>query len=313
MKFLRPVICVFCLIAIGFFLESCGPEEEEQLPKATHLYFSDFSGKKIGVVDLTNLNSFTTIADASDGLDTLAGIAIDFVGGKVYAAEELNNRIVRFNLDGSGTLDVVYEFEMNGVDSLVLEPTAVAVDRETDALYWTNSGTGRLLKGKMDGTANISFMYDSADVLTYSYGLVLNKTIDRLFFSDFGTFAGIYLGETGETTTRPSRWFFPSYALRNPSQIYLEERTQAMYWADETVSALVVGGINSQAFSVIYDDEDGIEHPSAIAVDNGSKKIYWSEPANKTIKRANLDGTGEEEVVLTGVESYSIVLRFDNQ
>src|SRR5687767_14834288 len=107
MKFLRLIIC---LAAIAFLFESCGPEEDEVLPKATYLYFSDFSGKKIGVVDLNNINTYSTIADASDGLDTITSIDIDFVGGKVYATEELNNRIIRFNLDGSGTLDVVYEY-----------------------------------------------------------------------------------------------------------------------------------------------------------------------------------------------------------
>jgi DNA-binding beta-propeller fold protein YncE len=307
MKFLRSLIC---LIAIAFVFESCGPEEEKALPKATYLYFSDFSGKKIGVVDLNNLNSFSTIADESDGLDTLAGIAIDFAGGKVYATEELNNRIVRFNLDGSGTLDVVYE--MQGTDSLVYEPTAIAVDAETDALYWANSGSGQLRKGKMDGTGNVSIMYDSLEVLTYCYGLVLNKTRKGIMYSDFGKYAGIYFAPVDETYS-PGRSFVPGYALRNPSQIFLDERTQSVYWAEETLSALVGGSVTSGAINVIYDDEDGIENPGGIAVDTGSGKIYWTEPANKLIKRANLDGSGEEEVVLTDVESYSIILRFDNQ
>jgi hypothetical protein len=308
MKFLRPIIF---LIAIAFVFESCGPEEDEVLPKATHLYFSDFSGKKIGVVDLNSLNTFTTIADESDGLDTLAGIAVDFVGGKVYAAEELNDRIVRFNLDGSGELDVVYELQ--GTDSVVYEPTAIALDPEINTIYWANSGTGELRKGSMDGASGVSVMYDSADVLTYCYGLVLDKTKEIIMYSDFGKYAGVYYGPLDETIGGPRRLFVPGYALRNPSQIFLEERTQIVYWADETLGSLVAGSVNSGAFNVIYDDEDGIEKPGAIAVDTGSGKVYWSEPANKVIKRANLDGSGEEEVVATNVESYSIVLRFNNQ
>jgi hypothetical protein len=70
----------------------------------------------------------------------------------------------------------------------------------------------------------------------------------------------------------------------------------------------------------LYDREDGITRPDAIAVDRGNNLIYWSETftngdtGSKThqIKRAALDGTGTPEVVLDGVESYGMVLRFAN-
>src|SRR5688572_487074 len=189
MKFLWSIIC---LVALVFVFESCTPEDEVTLPKATALYFSDYSGKKLGVVDLNNINTFSTIADASDGLDTIAGIAIDFAGGKIYAAEEMNNRIVRFNLDGSGELDVVYE--MQGDDSLVVEPTAIALDVEHEDIFWCNSGTGQIRKGRMDGARNVYIMYDSAEVLTYSYGMVYDPQSESLFFTDFGKYAGIYVG-----------------------------------------------------------------------------------------------------------------------
>jgi len=311
MKFLWSIIC---LVALVLVLESCSPEDEETLPKATALYFSDYSGKKIGVVDLNNLNTAYTIADASDGLDTVAGIAIDFAGGKVYAAEEMNNRIIRFNLDGSGELDVVYEFEMNGVDSLVLQPTAVALDIENEDIYWSNSGTGQVRKGRMDGARNVYILYDSVEVLTYSYGMIKLPESDALLYSDFGQYAGIYYAPLlNDKDNRPGRSFTPSYALQNPSQIYYDARTRSVYWADESLGTLAVGSTVSDAIQVIYDDEDDIERPAGIAVDTGSKKIYWTEPRNKVIKRANLDGSGDVETVLTGVESYSIILKFDNQ
>ena len=307
MKFLWSIIC---LVALVFVFESCTPEDEVTLPKATALYFSDYSGKKLGVIDLNNINTFSTIADASDGLDTIAGIAIDFAGGKIYAAEEMNNRIVRFNLDGSGELDVVYE--MQGDDSLVVEPTALALDIENEDVFWANSGTGQIRKGRMDGARNVYVMHDSLEVLTYCYGMIFDAESDQLFFTDFGRYAAIYSSDIDvEHDRRPSPIIGISFALQNPSQLYFDKRTQNMYWADETLGTLAVS--NGNAVQAIYDDEDGIDRPAGIAVDTGSKKIYWTEPANKVIKRANLDGTGEIETVLTGVESYSIILKFDNQ
>jgi hypothetical protein len=67
------------------------------------------------------------------------------------------------------------------------------------------------------------------------------------------------------------------------------------------------------AFQVLYDSEDGIDRADGIAVDLGSSKIYWTEPNKRTIMRANLDGTGSAEIVLENVESYNIILKFDNQ
>src|SRR5690349_22282358 len=99
MKFTR---LVFLFIGAILLLESCDPTPETKLPKATHLYFSDYNGERVGVIDLSTPGTFTTLADASDGLDSVSGMAIDFKNGKIYVVEEWTNKIKRFNRDGSG-------------------------------------------------------------------------------------------------------------------------------------------------------------------------------------------------------------------
>lgn len=305
MKFLRLLVSV-CSVALILHIQSCAPDPDPVTPKATHLYFSDYSGKRVGVVDLNTLGSATTLADESDGLDTISGISVDFLGGRLYAVEELNNRIIRINIDGTGTPEVLYE-EGDGVD----EPTAIAVDNTTNSLYWANSGSGQIKKGTMDGTGAIDTLYEGDEVISYCYGLVVEPTSKVLFFTDLGEFSGVWSSSIDGTLL--GRIGFPSFSTQNPSGIYYDAKTGRLYWADEGWGQVCSGSPFNGSANIIFNSEDGIDQADGVAIDTGSGLVYWTEPDKKTIMRGNIDGTGTPEVVLTGVESYSIMLKFDNQ
>jgi DNA-binding beta-propeller fold protein YncE len=308
MKFIPSILVVASLM----FLASCGGgiDKDPVYPKATHLYFSDYSGKKIGVMDVNAPGSYTTIADESKGLDTLAGIAIDFVAGKIYAAEETNDRILRMNLDGSGTPEVIYD----ATDSVNM-PTALAIDAINNTLYWTNSGTGQMKTGSLDGTAVATSMFAYDTVLSYSYGVNYDPSTKAMFFSDLTDFASIWLYQVGSTSTIPTRFFgVNNLTLQNPSGIHLDAVANSIYWADEGLGKIIGSSLSSGSPVVLFDRQDGVTRPDGIAIDKGSGKIYWTETDPNTdtyiIARGNLDGSGTREVLLQGVESYSIVLQF---
>ncbi|HYG20745.1 MAG TPA: hypothetical protein VD816_17525 [Ohtaekwangia sp.] len=308
MKFSRLSILVF---SITLVLQSCGPEGDPVYPKATHLYFADYSGKRIGVIDLNSPGTFTTLFDEGDGLDTVAGIALDVAGGWIYAVEELNNRILRMNLDGSGSPEVLYD-ESDGVS----EPTAVAVDPIKNNLYWANSGSGYIMTGTVDGAAVPDTLYTKTKVISYCYGLAVDPTNNLLVFSDLQTYAAIWLGRL-DGTGAPTPYFNRGYTLQNPSGVFIDRPTNSVYWADEGLGVISAGSISAQTVRTFFDDEDGIGRADGIAVDRGNGKIYWTEPdledGSRAIVRGNLDGTGEPEVILQNVESYNIMLRFDNE
>jgi DNA-binding beta-propeller fold protein YncE len=308
MKFIPSVLIVLSVL----FIASCGDgiDKDPVYPKATHLYFSDYSGKKIGVIDLGTPNTFTTIADESKGLDTLAGIAIDFLGGKIYAAEETNNRILRLNIDGTGSVEVLYD-EADSVST----PTALALDVANNVLYWSNSGTGQMKKGSLDGAAIATSMFEYDTVLSYSYGLAFDPNRKELFYSDLSDYASIWYFKVDGTAKYPSRYFgVNNLTLQNPSGIYLDASSNLIYWADEGLRK-IVGSNLAGSPAVLFDQQDGVTRPDGIAIDKGSGKIYWTEtdPVTNThlIARGNLDGTGTREVLVEGVESYSIVLQFE--
>ena len=73
MKFLRLTVFL-CSVVVLFHLQSCEPEADPVAAKATHLYFSDFSGKRI--VAFPDLDAKTAPGDA-DAAEEVAKLAAE--------------------------------------------------------------------------------------------------------------------------------------------------------------------------------------------------------------------------------------------
>ncbi|MCD9016750.1 NHL repeat-containing protein [Parachryseolinea silvisoli] len=315
MNFTRSFSSAVVLPLLVLLASCADTNTDPTYPKATHLYFTDYSGRQVGVVDLNNIGTYTSLFDANDGLDTLAGLTIDFTNGHLYTVEETNNRVLRLNLDGSDSPTVLYD-EADSVNM----PTAIAIDVQNKLLYWANSGTGQLKSGPLAGGDASGSMYNYREYIDYCYGLVIDNKNHLLYFSDLGDQASIWAARTDGTGSRGILFGSSILSLQNPSALYYDEPSSSLFWADEGLQKIVQGTINGGTL-VLYDREDGVTRPDAIAVDRGNSMIYWSETASdpdtgaKThqIKRAAMDGTGTPEVVVDGVESYGMVLRFANQ
>jgi hypothetical protein len=312
MNFTRSFSSAVVLLLLVLLASCAETDTGTKYPKATHLYFTDYSGRQVGVVDLNSIGTYTSLFDANDGLDTLAGLTIDFTNGYIYTVEEINNRVLRLNLDGSGSPTVLYD-EGDSVNM----PTAVAIDVQNGQLYWANSGTGQLKSGPIGGGDASGSMYSYRKYIDYCYGLAIDTRNDLLYFSDLGDQASVWAARTDGTGSRGILFGSSVLSLQNPSAIYYDEPSGSLFWADEGLQKIIQGTISGGTL-VLYDREDGITRPDAIAVDRGNSMIYWSETftdknaGTKThqIKRAALDGSGTPEVVLDGVESYGIVLQF---
>ena len=169
--------------------------------------------------------------------------------------------------------------------------------------------------GSLDGTAVATSMFAYDTVLSYSYGVNYDPSTKAMFFSDLTDFASIWLYQVGSTSTIPTRFFgVNNLTLQNPSGIHLDSVANSIYWADEGLGKIIGSSLSSGSPVVLFDRQDGVTRPDGIAIDKGSGKIYWTETDPNTdtyiIARGNLDGSGTREVLLQGVESYSIVLQF---
>jgi len=305
MKFLKLLLPVTALLSLA----ACDNTPEDPVyPKATHLFFSDYSGQQVGVMDVNTLNTYDVVANNADGLNNVSSMTVDFEGGKVYAVEELNNRIVRFNADGSGGLEVLFD-ESDSVDM----PTSIALDLTTRTLYWGNSGTGQLKKGSMDGGTATSLYYDHEPVISYSYGLAIDTKRQVVYYSDLDTYAGVWgakLDGTGAPTLLVGHGSDP-ITCRNPSAIFYDGDAARLYWADEGLNAISVTDFSNS--KLLFNYEDDVSRADGISIDKGSGKVYWTETAagKMLIARGSLDGTGDREALLENVEAYSIALKFE--
>lgn len=314
MKLLKLLLPLSALL----FAVACDNTPDDPVyPKATNLYFSDYSGKQVGVMDINTVNAYDVLANSGDGLDTVSGFAIDTKGGKIYAVEETKNKIIRFNIDGSGSLEVLFD-EADGVTM----PTAIALDVAKNTLYWADSGSGQLKKGSMDGGTPSTLEYKQDSLISYCYGLAIDPEGKRIYYSDLDKYAGIWSAQlAGDGTEYPSLLFLrslsgvPSITLRNPSSIFLDKADGLIYWADEGLNTISVGSTSTGNSKILYNYEDNVSRADGISIDKGNKQVYWTETeAGKlAICRAALDGTGEREIILTGVEAYAIALKFENQ
>ena len=56
-----------------------------------------------------------------------------------------------------------------------------------------------------------------------------------------------------------------------------------------------------QPARVLLDGADGLSDPRGVALDLAAGKMYWAENGTRRLRRANLDGTGAEDLITTGL------------
>jgi len=100
----------------------------------------------------------------------------------------------------------------------------------------------------------------------------------------------------------------------DPYQIWTAADMQAIganpgYWDAHFLlcADIDLGSYTGTSFNII--GKGMLESPSGIALDADGGKIYWTDTSADKIQRANLDGTGVEDLVATGLSSpYDIAL-----
>jgi sugar lactone lactonase YvrE len=76
-------------------------------------------------------------------------------------------------------------------------------------------------------------------------------------------------------------------------------RATTVYFSDKDaarISRLDPG----QPARVLLASADGLVDPRGVALDLGAGKLYWADNGTRSIRRANLDGSGAEDVITTG-------------
>jgi hypothetical protein len=305
MKNFGKTTMIFLALGAVALTTSCNKDKDSS-STARHLYFTYWDDMSVNDVDLRDdPNSYTTLFDDASGFTDPAGITLSS-DGYLFMCDNGTNKIFKMKKDGSGTAEVIYD-AADGVSY----PTAITINKSNGNIYWCNSGSSQVMQGKSDGSVAPVALFGGDAVITDAYGIAIDLTNDKIYTSDFN-YSYIQVGNLDGTGTMSSLWNNTDFAdLVWPSNIYVEPGKNKIYWSDEYSDMVVVANLDGTGTpEVLFDDTDGVDRADGVYVDRSGGKIYWSETNNNEICRGKLDGTGAKETLITGVESYGIVLGF---
>jgi sugar lactone lactonase YvrE len=126
---MKKSLVLIASLVLGFisFL-SCGQDDEEVAPTATHMYWTDSGTGKIQRANLDGSN----VQDLVTGVRKLSGIALDVDDDKMYWIDDRKGKIQRANLDGSNVQDLVNQLHT---------AQRIALDVDGGKMYWTTIRT----------------------------------------------------------------------------------------------------------------------------------------------------------------------------
>ncbi len=221
-----------------------------------------------------------------------AGIALDPVENKLYFTDDDNLQIKRVDIDGSNP-EVVHE-GLTGATNLTL-------DLENRKVYWTNRADGSVQRGNMDGTGTFETIITGLSLpegIAYHDGKVYISDVDvppigeniyvanangsglEVFISgSWGYGMGIdpinerlYFGDQG-VYDNPADNRIKSVNLKDKSDILVTTNLEA------------IGANGSRTYGIAIDPQEG--------------HIYWGDRNGQKIKKANLDGSDVETLLVT--------------
>lgn len=268
MPIFRPLSSILLAVALNAALGPAAIPADAQ-PPDTALYWTDSGLQTISRSELDGTGGETIV---SAGLDFPEGIVVLRDAGELWWADGGLGAILRSDLDGAG-IDTV----LAGLAA----PAGIAVDTFHGKVYWSNVAVGTIARANLDGSG--------VEVVVPAFGHVRYLAIDpgggKLYF-------------TGEQNTKVQRANLDGTNVEdlavggNPLGIALDLGFQKVYWVSDGIHRANLDG---------SDPEEVLAVPAAgLAVDSFFGKIYWTSLASPYLRRANLDGSGVEDLVVTG-------------
>src|SRR5215204_3015891 len=74
-----------------------------------------------------------------------------------------------------------------------------------------------------------------------------------------------------------------------------------IYWTDDVAGLIMRGDSSGSAPQVLLGPANGVVEPRGIALDVADGKMYWADNGSNSIARANLDGSGAETLISSGL------------
>lgn len=151
-----------------------------------------------------------------------------------------------------------------------------------DDVYWSDSSSGVLRTGKLNGTG-------ASDVSTGAQepqGIALNPGSGKVYWAEAAT-GRIEVGNLNGTGTPQTLYTEPAGA--QPTDLAIDAAAGKLYWTDAGSGAIEVGGSTGGTPSTLY-SEPGAAHPTGLTIDSGAGKLYWTDEGSGEIREGALAG-----------------------
>jgi hypothetical protein len=161
----------------------------------------------------------------------------------------------------------------------------------SDFIYWCGNNDGHIWRYNLDGSGQPESLISG---LANPDGVALDLTGGKMYYSDTGS-GGIYSANLDGSGPTPLVG-----GLFQPTQIALDVPGGQMYWAygQSSTGGVLRANLDGSGLTTLVSGLRGCFH---VALDMAGGKMYVCEgPTEGTIRRYNLDGSGEEILIITG-------------
>jgi hypothetical protein len=162
-------------------------------------------------------------------------------------------------------------------------------------MYWTEASPADFMisRANLDGT-NVELLVTGLDSPS---GITLDVAGGKMYWTDIGT------GKIQRANLDGSNVedLLTIGVVFTPVEIVLDTVANEMYWTESSPADFMIQRADLDGSNVEL-LVTGLVSPSGIALDVAGDKMYWTDIGTSKIQRANLDGSGVEDLVTTGAK-----------
>ena len=268
-RIMTPILSILLLPAI---INSAGASGH-------FIYWSDYGCDAIMGVRENDPEEFILV----DNLPHPLGIFFDHQAMAIYWGDAVSDKIQRYDIVNDLVEDVVVDVDI---------PNSVVLDSENGMVYWTECGPDGVYRASLDGSVREVLLSG----LKAPDGLALDLKAGKMYFSQggIGKIQRANLDGSDLEDVILSQWC---------QGIALDTENGKIYWTVNEVSSssrIMRADLDGNNAEVLV--SSGLLSPTSIALDLTEGRMYWSDQGTdsqriKKIERANLDGTGVEEII----------------
>ncbi|MCD9020175.1 IPT/TIG domain-containing protein [Parachryseolinea silvisoli] len=184
-------------------------------------------------------SGYQVLYSGEHGIGQVLDLSLDIAHQKVYITDYVNV-LYRGDMDGSGALEMLYDFGSHGI-----LPTGVSYEPEADALYivsgYPDIAPFKVLRGAVDGSG-LTDLFDEGDGLTYPIDVKVDVGSGQLFVLDgYNTIKAGNLDGSGGMTTLATR-------NREILGISLDTGDDFVYWMEFSNDAKTQASVFRQKY-----------------------------------------------------------------